>query len=192
MSIRVHRKAFPATKLLACYRGPSLSRIFPILWQTGLFMRLHSTIGCYNRRRTSRRRHGFQFSWIQILFADHVHRRSGVYKKFSFLWFKGWWRRLAPVFRRWKECCFFFSLNLGIFLANLHAASRAHRSCHSVSSWDRSSNLEHWGYADEDHLGKSFQAMDSGLECWHDVPRPWWTEHIGLASVSLSSSAKSL
>ena len=26
-------------------------------------------------------------------------------------------------------------------------------------------NLEHWGYADEDHLGKSFQAMDSGLEC---------------------------
>ena len=25
--------------------------------------------------------------------------------------------------------------------------------------------LEHWGYAGEDHLGKSFQAMDSGLEC---------------------------
>ena len=25
--------------------------------------------------------------------------------------------------------------------------------------------LEHWGYADEDHLGKSFEAMDSGLEC---------------------------
>ena len=31
--------------------------------------------------------------------------------------------------------------------------------------------LEHWGYADEDHLGKSFQAMDSGLECKHDVRR---------------------
>ena len=25
--------------------------------------------------------------------------------------------------------------------------------------------LEHWGCADEDHLGKSFQAMDFGLEC---------------------------
>ena len=25
--------------------------------------------------------------------------------------------------------------------------------------------LEHWGYADEDHMGKSFQAMDFGLEC---------------------------
>ena len=25
--------------------------------------------------------------------------------------------------------------------------------------------LEHWGNADEDHLAKSFQAMDFGLEC---------------------------
>ena len=24
---------------------------------------------------------------------------------------------------------------------------------------------EHWGDADEDHMGKSFQAMDIGLEC---------------------------
>ena len=31
--------------------------------------------------------------------------------------------------------------------------------------------LEHWGYADEDHLGKSFQAMDFGLECQHDIQR---------------------
>ena len=31
--------------------------------------------------------------------------------------------------------------------------------------------LEHWGYADEGHLGKSFQAMDFGLECQHDVTR---------------------
>ena len=31
--------------------------------------------------------------------------------------------------------------------------------------------LEHWGYSDEDHLGKSFQAMDFGLECQHDVRR---------------------
>ena len=31
--------------------------------------------------------------------------------------------------------------------------------------------LEHWCYADEDHLGKSFQAMDFGLECQRDVTR---------------------
>ena len=76
----------------------------------GIFMRLHFTIGCYDRRRTCWCRHGFQFSRIQILFADHVHRRSGVYNKFSFLRFKFWWRRQAPIFRRWEECCFTFTL----------------------------------------------------------------------------------
>ena len=51
-------------------------------------MRLHFTIGCYNRRRTARFRQGIHFSITQILVADHVHRRSGVDNKFSFLWFK--------------------------------------------------------------------------------------------------------
>ena len=31
--------------------------------------------------------------------------------------------------------------------------------------------LEHWGCADEDHLGTLLQAMVFGLECWRDVPR---------------------
>ena len=31
--------------------------------------------------------------------------------------------------------------------------------------------LEHWGYADEVHLGKSFRAKDLGLECQRDVQR---------------------
>ena len=31
--------------------------------------------------------------------------------------------------------------------------------------------LEHCDYADDDRLGKSFKAMDFGLECWHDVTR---------------------
>ena len=113
-------------------------------------MRLHFTAGSYDRRCTFRCRQSFQFSGIQILFADHVHRRSGVYNKFSFLFFRGWWRKQAPIFRKWEECCFIFSFNFMIFLANFHAASRAHRSCHSVSSWDRSSNfgalgLRWWG-----------------------------------------------
>ena len=33
--------------------------------------------------------------------------------------------------------------------------------------------LEHWGYADEDHLGKSSQAMVLGLECWRAATRLW-------------------
>ena len=66
-------------------------------------MRLHFSIGCHDRRRTSRRRHGFQFSEIQTLFADHVHRRSGVYNKFSFLKFPredGAGRHQFPKVRR--------------------------------------------------------------------------------------------
>ena len=55
--------------------------------------------------------------------------------------------------------------------------------------------LKFWsigGYADEDHLGKSFQAMDFGLECQHYVRRLLWILHIGLVSVRLSSSEKSM
>ena len=37
-----------------------------------------------------------------------------------------------------------------------------------------------------------FKRWIFGLECQHDVPRLWWIEHIGLVSVCLSSSAKSM
>ena len=50
-------------------------------------MRLHFSIGCYDHRRTARFRQSIHFSGIQILLADHVHRRSGVDNKLSFLWF---------------------------------------------------------------------------------------------------------
>ena len=77
-------------------------------------MRLHFSIGCYNRRWISRCRHGFQFSGIQILFADHVHRRSGVYNKVSFLWYKGWWA--GTNFPRVRRLLFYFSpIILNIF-----------------------------------------------------------------------------
>ena len=33
--------------------------------------------------------------------------------------------------------------------------------------------LRHWGCANEDHLGKLFQAMIFGLERWRDVTRLW-------------------
>ena len=48
-------------------------------------MRLHFSIGCNDYRRTTRLRQSIHFSRIQVLFADHVHRRSGVDNKFSFL-----------------------------------------------------------------------------------------------------------
>ena len=72
-----------------------------------------------------------------------------------------------------KNVVLFFSFNFKICLASFHAASRAHRSCHSVSPGDRSSNFGALDCADEDHLGKSFQAMDFGLEWWRDAIRLW-------------------
>ena len=57
----------------------------------------------------------------------------------------------GTYFRRREEMLLYFTpLNFRILLASLHAASRARRSCHSVSSWDRSSNfgalwLRWWG-----------------------------------------------
>ena len=50
-----------------------------------LFMRLHFSIGGYDYRRTTRFRRSIHFSITRVLFADHVHRRSRVYNKFSFL-----------------------------------------------------------------------------------------------------------
>ena len=156
-------------------------------------MRLHFSIDCYDNRRTTRLLQSIQFSGIQILFADHVRRRSGVDNKFSFLRFKIWWRRQAHIFRKWEECCFYLCpLICGYFwpdstLLHGHVAL----AIPSLPEIDPQI-LEHWGYADEDHLGKSLQAMDFGLECQFDVQRLWWILHIGLVSVCLSSSAKSM
>ena len=74
-----------------------------------LFMRLHFSIGGDDYRRTVRLRQGIHFSIIQVLLADHMHRRTGVDNKFSFLRFKIWCRQ-APFFRRWEECCSFMLL----------------------------------------------------------------------------------
>ena len=52
-----------------------------------LFVRLHFSIGCCKRHRTSQCRHGFQFCGILTLPVYHVHRRARVHNKFSFLWF---------------------------------------------------------------------------------------------------------
>ena len=84
------------------------------------------------------------------------------------------------------------SFNFRIFFASFHAAPRAQCSCHSVSSWDRSSNIGAFGLADEDHQGKFYWAMDFGLWRWRCAVRVWWIEHIGLVSAWLSSSVKSM
>ena len=80
-----------------------------------------------------------------------------------------------------KNVALLFSpLIFRIFLASLHAASRAHRSCHIPSLLETDPQiLEHRGNADEDHLGKSFQAMDFGLEYERAIAFVNFTYRIG-------------
>ena len=165
MSIRVHRKPFLAMKLLAYPRGLTLSRKIRFFGTScGLFMRMHFSIGCYDCRRTSRHRQRIHFSRIQvfllIICIDALE--STTNSRSPGLRFDGASRHQFSEGE--KNALLFFSFNFRTFWASFHAASRAHRSCHSVSSSDRSSNFEHWGYADEVHLGKNIRAKDSGLE----------------------------
>ena len=62
--------------------------------------------------------------------------------------------------------CFF---NFNTLLASFHAASRAPRSCHSVSPETDPQILERWSCAHEVHLDKCDRAKDFGLECMRDV-----------------------
>ena len=134
-------------------------------------MRLHFSIGCYDYRRTTRLRQGIHFSRIQVLFADHMHRRAGVDNKFSFLRFKILMQAgtYFPKVRRMLLC---FS---PLILEHFWPAStllRGHLALATLSLPETDPQiLEHWGYADEVHLGKSFRAKDFGLECLRDVQR---------------------
>ena len=98
----------------------------------GLFMRLHFSIGCYDCRWTSRRRQSIHFSRIQVLFADDAPA-STPNSLSSGLRFDGAGRHQFSEGEK-KNAALFFSFNFRMLLASLHDASRAHRSCHSVSS----------------------------------------------------------
>ena len=155
----------------------------------GLFMRLHFTIGCFHRRTTSRRRQNIHCSRIQVLFADHVHRRTGVYNKISFPLFYGFDGEDRHQFSAVeKNAVFCFSLkNLGIFLAGLHAASRAPCSCHSVSSWDRSSHfgalgLRWWCSPGQIYPSEGFW---SRMLAWRNTASVNWTHRIGFSMFEL-------
>ena len=86
MNTRFHRKAFRATILLACFRGLSLSRIYPTLWHTLLPLHasplLHWRL-CLSWDCTISSKYPFQHH--SSPFADRVPWRAGVDNKFSFL-----------------------------------------------------------------------------------------------------------
>ena len=88
-------------------------------------MRLHFSIGGYDYR-TVRFRQGIHFSIIQVLFADHVHWRTGVDNKFSFLKFKIWCRR--TYFPKVKRMLLFLVLSIFTHLWSVGATQMGWRA----------------------------------------------------------------
>ena len=172
-NIRFHRKAFRARRLLAYSRGLSWSRIYPFFdANCGLSMRLHFSIGGYDYRGL----HDFVKvsisaelkSFLLIMCIDALE--STANSRSSGLRVDGAGRHQFSEGE--KNAVFIFSpFILGCFwpastLLHEHIAL----AIPSLPETDPQIS-EHWGYADEDHLGKSFHAMDFGLECYNDVTR---------------------
>ena len=88
-----------------------------------------------------------------------------------------------------KNAALFFSFNFRIFWASLHAASRAHRSCHSVFSWDRSSNFgalgsRWWGSPGQIIASDGFW---SRMPAWRTTAFVNFTHRIGFRMLELFS-----
>ena len=127
-------------------------------------MRLHFTIGCNDYRRTTRSRQSLHFSIIQILLADHVHRRTGVHNKFSFL-FSLLMARVDTNFPKVRRMLFYVPL-VSRYILPASTLLHGHITLAIASLPETDPQiLGRWGCADEDHLGKLPQAMDFGLEC---------------------------
>ena len=131
-----------------------------------LFMRLHFSIGGYDYRRTARFRQSIHFTRIQVVFADHVHRRSGVYNKFSFLWFKIWCTQADTNFPKVRRRMLFYGSPLiSRYFWQASTLLHGHIALAIPSLLETDPQiLERWGFADEVNLGKSIRAKDFGLE----------------------------
>ena len=86
-----------------------------------------------------------------------------------------------------KNAALFFSFNFKDILASLHAASRAHRSSHSVSSWDRSSNFGALGLRWRGSPGQIIPSDGflSRLSVWRTTAFVKFTHRIGFRMFEL-------
>ena len=153
-------------------------------------MRLHFSIGSYDYRRTARFRQSVHFSIIQVFFADHVAPtrwsvQQTLFPQVSKMMQGGTY---FPETRR--MLLFHAPLVLTHFSASFYAASRAFCSCHSVSSWDRSSNFGALGLPWWVSLGQITRAKDFCLQYQCDLQELSSISHVGLFSACLSSSVR--
>ena len=86
---RFHRKAFRATILLTCFRKTSIVKNISnsLTYTIASSCVCTSPLAVNDYRKTARFRQNIHFSITQVLFPDHMHWRTGVDIKFSFLKF---------------------------------------------------------------------------------------------------------
>ena len=107
-----------------------------------LFIRSQFAVGRHHRRRTPWCPHGRQLRRVKVFLTDHMHTRPGInYKLSLYLLWLSWWGIGRNHIASEKNVALSFSLSLKNLLASSQALLWAHRSCLSVSSWDRSANF---------------------------------------------------
>ena len=154
-------------------------------------MRLHFTIGCKNRRRTSRCRHGFQFSGIQVLFCWSCASTLRSLQQILFPLVEGLMAQAGTDFQKVRRMLFYVSILIVGYFWPASTLLHGHIALAIPSLPETDPQiLEHWGYADEDHLCKLIRAKDFGLEFYCDVQYLSWISHVGLVSACLSSSVR--
>ena len=166
MSIRFHRKAFRAIELLAYHRRLSLWRIYSILWHK--LWPLHASalhhwhcLPSSDFSISSR----FPIQWNSILFCWSCASTLRSVQQILFP-LVSTLMQAGTNFPKVSRMLFYVSpLILGYFWpASTLLHGQLALATLSLLETDPQI-LEYWGYADEVHLGKSFQAMDFGLEC---------------------------
>ena len=111
MNIRDPRKAFQAISLLAYRRVfDSQEYIHNLTWTVASSCVCTAPLAVITVMEILEHFYCFQFSGVQIFPADHMHRRSGVNHKHSFLRLNFGWRMETPLFRRREERSFFLFL----------------------------------------------------------------------------------
>ena len=161
------------------------------------YMRLHFSIGCYDCRRTSRRRQSIQFRrnsnpFLLIMCIDAPESTTNSLS--SSLRVDGAGRHLFSEGEK-NAALFHAPWVLDTLLASLLAAPLAGTLLLPfrlflrpiLKFWSIGVTLMRMTWAN--HV----QAMDFGLEnVWCDVQQILWILHIGSVSICLSSSAKSM
>ena len=71
---------------------------------SGFFVCSHLAVGRHHRRRISRYPHGLQLSRVKVLLTDHMHTRSGINHKLSFLQPSCWGTWENPLLCKREEC----------------------------------------------------------------------------------------